>query len=169
MVRSFGVLFWVAICGIVTVGTFEAVYGNYGTTCMLGVLTLLAGSYVTTEEPDIRQTRALIVSFMSGLSVMVCLSGISPHNAPKSANPGDSKILKLSEAVLLGYIAVHSLTEYAFLQAQADEQDRRELFTRLSGFFSRYDAVRSTPAPAPASFRAFSGSGFKVSTNETDH
>jgi hypothetical protein len=164
MSRSFSILFCVTVCGLVVVATFEGFCGNLGTACILGVLTLLSITYIGAEEADIRQSRALLVSFIAGLSVMVCLSGLSPRNAAKTGNPADSKVLKLCEGMILGYMAVHSLTEYAFLQAQADDQDRRELFTRLTGFFSRYDSVRAA-SPPPASFRAFSGHGFKVANN----
>jgi len=150
---SFKLIFAGAISGLALSAGLEWVRGSLGSACLLGVLVLLSVSYLT-APPEVRQTRAILVSFLSGLSVLVCLTQLSPRV------PADSKGLKTFEAVLLGYTAVHSLTEYAFLQAQADEEDRRELFTRLTGFFTRYDSLR---APSPQTgFRAFSGTGFKV-------
>lgn len=157
---QFQFVFGLATTGVAIAAGYEGYLGNMGSACLLGVLVLLSIALAITREPEIRQSRALLVSFLSGLSVLACVSNLAPH--PEAPNK-DGKLLKVTEGVLLGYMAVHSLTEYAYLQAMADEQDRRELFTRLSGFFSRYDAIRA-PSPQPQ-FRAFTGHGFKVAND----
>ena len=158
---QFQVVFILATLGVAIAAGYEGYLGNMGSACLLGVLVLLAVSLAVTREPEVRQSRALLVSFISGLSVLACVSNLAPH--PDNVLNKESKLLKVTEGILLGYMAVHSLTEYAYLQAMADEQDRRELFTRLSGFFSRYDAIRA-PSPQPQ-FRAFTGHGFKVAND----
>ena len=160
----------ISICAIC-----EVYLGNLGTCCMLCVPLFAASSFAVTAEPDIRQSRAMVSAILSGLCLMICIANMAPRD-PRLDPPGHkyiitqasgASVLKASEAILLGYLAIHSLTEFALLQAMSDERDRRELFTNLSGFFNRYDSLRSNSSNPyneiiPYNFHPFQGTAYKA-------